>query len=281
MGPAAIKADATAAGFGDVNKFRRFIEGEISATEALGDDQLQGQLDANKLAKSSLTELEKISSALTQLPQKLLGGFIPGFKDITAGTGALALGGAAVAGEILPTLGSAFLLSRMFKGGAAATGAAATGAAATGAGAAGGIAGAATRLGGIARFGGGALGIAGAAGMVGKDVIDLLRGETTGENIGGVTGGAAGAILGGVIGSVVPVVGTAIGASVGAGLGNLLGESVGKSFDSSMPAKKQTQTATQATQQQSIEHKHVIEIIQDTNNAERFVKAVYRKDLSS
>ena len=183
---------------------------------------------------------------------------------MTAGTGALALGGAAVAGEVLPTLGSAFLLSRMFKGG--------TAAAPSAPGQAAGAAGMMGKLGGMGKFlkAGGALGT---VALAGKDVIDFAQGDRSAGNTGALIGTGIGALAGLIAGPA--------GAMVGASLGNMAGQAIGSAFDSSMPAKKAAQTATQAAGQQSIEHKHVIEIIQDTNNAERFVKAVYRKDLSS
>ena len=107
----------------------------------------------------------------------------------------------------------------------------------------------------------------------GKDLYDLAQGDTSAGN--------TGALVGSVLGGAVGLIGGPAGVAIGAGIGNMIGESIGEYFDSSMPQQEVNKKAAEAGTKSVVEHKHVVEIIQDTNNAERFVKAVYRKDLST
>lgn len=78
--------------------------------------------------------------------------------------------------------------------------------------------------------------------------------------------------------STVPGVGTA--ASLGIDAALMARDMNTPQVNSSMPSKKPT-TSSGTVSQGSREVKHVIEIVQNTPQAEKFVTAIYRKDLSS
>lgn len=288
MGPAAIKAAASAAGFSDANKFRRFIEGEISATEALGDDQKNLQLNANKIAQRSQDSLKKIQDALAHkiqnklddLPLRIseaLGGMS---TEGRIGAGAVGMVGGTVAGGIgTSLLGSGLGTGLLAKGAKKILG--------KGGGQSGFIGpiqqsgpGMFSKMGkNMGNFGkvGGKLlkggGVLGGIAATATDLYDLSQGDTSAGNLG--------ALAGSVVGGAIGLIGGPAGVAIGAGIGNMIGESVGEYFDSSMPQKQVKQKAAEAGTKNVVEHKHVVEIVQNTPNAERFVKAVYRADLSS
>lgn len=241
LGPAGVKAAAAAAGFSDVAKFTKFLNGEIDTAELAADTEKDMQKNMLEAAQGTQTTLQKFSDAFQKFfNDKLLGtlntaleslGEMSGgwkafvfafggiFTTLLTGAAGLALASVmgaaegAVAGPIIATavaggnatssiLGS---LKNLIPGGASMAG-----------------------MGGMALTAAKFLGPIGAGLMVGKDALDLASGETTGANLGGTIGGAIGAI--GFIGG--PLVGAATMAA-----GNMLGEAVGEYYDKKLEAE--------------------------------------------
>lgn len=286
MGPAALKASATAAGFSDVNKFRKFLEGDASALESREDTQKKLQLDANNIAKKSQTTLQQISDALTGKTQEFMGNLPMDIQNMSnaAGPGSLAAAGAVglFGGTALNALGGLgkrgigkFLtgkgskknipapidfgdpkkpkkpgrLGKMFGK---------------------------IKMPKIPKLGGKALGTVlkkvpgiGALMGIGFMASRLADGDILGAGM-ELTSGLA---------STIPGAGTA--ASLGIDAALMARDMNAPQVDSSMPKGGARQKPTTTASKSVVEHKHVVEIVQNTPNAERFVKAIYREDLSS
>lgn len=256
MGPAALKAAAAASGFSDVGKFRSFLEGQIDATEALGDDQLKATLDAKALAKESNTILQNIFNQLRQLSDDILGPILRPIADFakkftnasTTGT----IGTAATTGTMAQAAGGAGLLAG---GKALLTGAGMTASAKAAAKGAGG-----------SMLGAGLIGKANpyiGAVTTGKDLYDAgsdwyntgfssMKADDLVPLAGSLIGGTIGGILGG--GSTLGV-GTIPGALAGAGIGNTAGELVMagvRAFAPKADTSMANPSATQARQQREL-----------------------------
>ena len=238
LGPAGVKAAAAAAGFSDVNKFQKFLNGEIDATKLAEDESLTSQKNMEEAATKSMSILESIDTAIKQLFAPLL----PIMQDLTAfikevpkdmlasivlgapiigtafltgiaailGTPHAIMVGQTIAAQLAPLMAGDKVkeltgLSKFMKSG-------------------------------TGKFIKGA-GLAGAGLMLAKDVADVARGESNAENWG--------AIAGSVVGGTIGILGGPAGVALGATLGNMAGEALGKTFDeskkkadASMPEKK-------------------------------------------
>ena len=245
LGPAGVKAAAAAAGFNDVAKFTRFLNGEIDAAELAADEEMQMQKDMLEAAKGTQTILQQFSDAfqaffndtlMTPLMEMLqfFSGFSGGVKALIFGLGGVlttALVGAAGAalGATIGTAEAAIVAPAVA---AAVAGGDVTSAISNAIPGRGMMAGAGKLLGRASAVGAGL--------MVGKDIFDVAFGTdggATGENIGGATGG----VIGGAIGAAF---GGPVGFAIGAAIGNTAGEFIGEAFsdekkkaDASMPDK--------------------------------------------
>lgn len=258
MGPAALKAAAAASGFSDVGKFRSFLEGQIDATEALGDDQLKATLDAKTLAKNSNTILNNILNQLRHLSDSILGFLgLPKLVDLARDvTNASTTGTVGTAGAAYIT-GTAAVGAGLRAGGNAALGGAGMTAAAK----------AAAKGAGGSMLGAGLMAskLNPAIGAVttGKDLFDAgsdwyntgfssMKADDLVPLLGSAIGGTIGGIVAG--GSTLGV-GAVPGALAGAGIGNTAGELIMAGVRAFAPKADTSMTnpsATQARQQREL-----------------------------
>ena len=278
MGPAALKASAQAAGFNDVEKFRRFLEGDLSATDALKDKAANLQVDANKIAKNSMRAVDQIFGLLRRLFSKtFIGTFQSAIKRLNdvlsdpentsseaiSGTAAKALGGLAITKAAMGGIGMTKNFSSLGPRAAAVAGIGHTAARA------------APMLSGI--------GIA-------KDAYDLTTEKGNNwENklaVGGGMLGAGAGFIGGAGAFSVPL------AAFGAGMGNLLGETLGKFIDSNMPENKAAQQDTTLRKASIAAQDRNTEALNKTRDSrlqvelkgeetKKLIKTTYRDDMSS
>lgn len=258
MGPAALKAAAAASGFSDVGKFRSFLEGQIDATEALGDDQLKATLDAKTLAKNSNTILNNILNQLRHLSDSILGFLgLPKLVDLARDvTNASTTGTVGTAGAAYIT-GTAAVGAGLRAGGNAALGGAGMTAAAK----------AAAKGAGGSMLGAGLMAskLNPAIGAVttGKDLFDAgsdwyntgfssMKADDLVPLLGSAIGGTIGGIVAG--GSTLGV-GAPMGALAGAGIGNTAGELIMagvRAFAPKADTSMANPSATQAKQQREL-----------------------------
>ena len=243
LGPAGVKAAAAAAGFSDVNKFQRFLNGEIDATKLAEDESLTSQKNMEEAATKSMSILESIDTAIKQLfapllpimqdltafikevPKDMLASIVLGAPIIGTAflTGIAAILGAphaimvgqTIAAKIAPILAgdklkpdaSGAFFSKTWKG--------------------------------MSKVGKLATGLAGitALAQVGTDAVQLANGDTSAGNLGAI----AGTVVGGALGFLGGPMGAALGASLGNSAGQMFGEMLDKKekkADASMPEKK-------------------------------------------
>ena len=307
MGPAALKASAQAAGFSDVNKFRKFLQGDISAEEARKDDAAAAAMDTNTIASNSLTIQGKILSAIQGGVNKLLSDLLKmfggpeGIMTALSSIPPAALGGGAIAASTLGPALLGFAAKKggvgMLKGGGKLLGAAKG--LFSGSKSAAKIVPEASKFTNFAKVPKGAEKLASpliksTASTAAKKGLGKGLGKTLLKKIPGIgalmsVGFMASRIMDGDIlgagmeltsglASTVPGIGTA--ASLGIDAALMARDMNTPQVNSSMPSKKPT-TSSGTVSQGSREVKHVIEIVQNTPQAEQFVTAIYRKDLSS
>ena len=241
LGPAGVKAAAAAAGFSDVAKFTRFLNGEIDASELAADEELNMQKDMLTAAQDTRTILKSFMDAFQSFFNDTLmsplmdmlnffKGFSGGIKALIFGIGGVfltALGGAA-AMALAAAMGAAEgavvapILATAVAGGNIA-GAVPNMATAALQGATAGVSG----IGGLALTAGKFLGPIASVGMLGKDLLDALDGDRSMGNAGGMIGAGIGAL--GFLGG--PLVGAATMAA-----GNLIGEKIGEFYDKKLEA---------------------------------------------
>jgi hypothetical protein len=238
LGPAGVKAAAAAAGFSDVNKFQKFLNGEIDATKLAEDESLTSQKNMEEAATKSMSILESIDTAIKQLFAPLL----PIMQDLTAFIKEVPKDMLASIVLGAPIIGTAFLTGiAAILGAPHAIMVGQTIAAQLAPLMAGDKVKELTGLSKFMKSGTGKIikgaGLAGAGLMLAKDVADVARGESNAENWG--------AIAGSVVGGTIGILGGPAGIALGASLGNLAGEALGKTFDeskkkadASMPEKK-------------------------------------------
>jgi hypothetical protein len=295
MGPAALKASAQAAGFNDVNKFRRFLEGDMSAAKALQDNAENLQLKANNVAIKSQTIMENIQNntkdlLLSAIPASKVQKTLDDMKGGLAGSSPL-VGGLAMGAGLLGLQGAQSLAIR---GGAKllrGTKGLLSGSKA--------VTPKMTNFTNFAKVPKGTEKLASplvksSAKTAAKAGLGKGLGKTLLKKIPGVgllmglgfmasrlSDGdflGAGMELTSGLASTVPGAGTAASLGIDAAL---MARDMNKT-DSSMPQPQVKAGQSGATISQNVkEVKHVIEIVQNTPQAEQFVTAIYRKDLSS
>ena len=298
MGPAMVKAAAAAAGFNDVDKFRRFMNGEISAKQAMDDESQSLQVKATQIAAGSQTFLQRINDSIQKGTNailanilKALGGQDAVVNAITSqGPGTLAalgiggalapslltMGGAALLGKFgLKGLGKVFGKNTPKPPGGGFTNFSAP----------------KTPTPGTKNFAKIPPGLATKSAKTGGKfllkkipVLGALLGAgfalkrlSQGDYVGAALEATAG------LASTVPGYGTAAAIAIEGGLiaRDMSMANNPKPADSSMPTAKQVASTSTTTGSGPREVKHVIEIVQNTPQAEQFVTAVYRADLSS
>ena len=243
LGPAGVKAAAAAAGFSDVAKFTKFLNGQIDSAELAADTEKDMQKDMLEAAQGTQTTLQKFSDAFQNFFNdalaKPLMTALQALGELSGGWKAFAFSFGGILTTILGGTIGMLMASWMGTASGLASGpivaAAVAGGDVLGAGKTGilnslmgGISGGTAGMGGLALTAAKFLGPIGAGLMVGKDALDLASGETTGANLGGTIGGAIGAI--GFLGG--PLVGAATMAA-----GNMLGEAVGEYYDKKLEAE--------------------------------------------
>ena len=286
LGPAGVKAAASAAGFSDVAKFTRFLNGEINAAELAADEEFTMQKEMLEAAKGTQTILQQFSDAfqaffndtlMTPLMEMLqfFSGFSGGVKALIFGIGgALAT---FLTGAALGLIGTAIGTAEGMIVGPMVASAVATGNVmsplAAGKNALGSLMGtgsvAATPLAGAAGSLMTFLPAVGAVGMLAKDVYDAASGDRSMANAGAMIGSGIGAL--GFLGG--PLVGAATMAA-----GNWVGEKIGEYYDKKLEADASIPAAKSATDKRLDRLSEIVE--RQANNNQKIEVALKTDEYS-
>lgn len=277
LGPAGVKAAAAAAGFSDVAKFTRFLNGEIDAAEMAADEELTMQKNMMDAAVGTQDILQQFSDAFqsffnSALMDPLMTGLqaLSGLGTVTKA--AIFSLGAVITG-IFTGAGAALLGAWIGRAEGMIVGPMVASAVATG-----GVTNTATKgMGSL--LGPGSIGPGGAAGslmaylpavaaagMFAKDVFDAASGDDSMANTGAIIGSSIGAL--GFLGG--PLVGAATMAA-----GNMLGEKIGEYYDKKLEADASIPAAKSATDKRL---DRLSDIVERQANNERRIEVALKTD---
>lgn len=285
LGPAGVKAAAAAAGFSDVAKFTRFLNGEIDAAEMAADEELTLQKEMTDAAIGTQEILKQFSDAFQSFFNDTLMSplmeMLQFFSGFGGGVKALIFGVGAALTTALMGVGGALLGAYIGRAEGMVVGpmvaAAVTTGNVTNVAAKGGVGNALGSLMGTGSVTGtplaGAAGslmtylpAVGAVGMLAKDVYDAASGDRSMGNAGAMIGSGIGAL--GFLGG--PLVGAATMAA-----GNWVGEKIGEYYDKKLEADASITAAKSATDKRL---DRLSEIVERQASNERRIEVALKTD---